>query len=96
LLRDKIEYSYYLGRIYDRTGKYNDAIENYQRAITLGRGTKYYFAANAAISIGQIFEDKKDYKRAGEYYNQALDMTGHQYQTDVDNQAKAGLKRVGQ
>ena len=96
LLRDKIEYDYYLGRIYDRTGKYNDAIENYQRAITLGRGTKYYFAANAAISIGQIFEDKKDYKRAGEYYNQALDMTGHQYQTDVDNQAKAGLKRVGQ
>ncbi len=96
LLRDKIEYNYYLGRIYDRTGKYNDAIENYQRAITLGRGTKYYFAANAAISIGQIFEDKKDYKRAGEYYNQALDMTGHQYQTDVDNQAKAGLKRIGQ
>ncbi len=96
LQRDKIAYYYYLGRIYDRTGKYNDAVENYQKAITLGRETKYYFAANAAVSIGQIFEARNDKKRAVEYYNQALDMKDHQYQTDTDNDAKAGLKRIGE
>ncbi|MDR3696117.1 tetratricopeptide repeat protein [Mucilaginibacter sp.] len=96
LLRDKIEFCYRLGRIYDKTGKYGDAILNYQKAIRLGAATRYYFAANAALSIGKIYEDKKDFKRAGDYYNQALDIHGHQYQTDIDNDAKAGLKRIGQ
>lgn len=96
LLRDKIEYCYRLGRIYDKTGKYGDAILNYQKAIRLGSATRYYFAANAALSIGKIYEDKKDFKKAEEYYNQALDIHGHQYQTDIDNDAKAGLKRIGQ
>jgi hypothetical protein len=96
LLRDKTEYYYRLGRIYDKTGKFNDAVLNYQRAINLGKATKYYFSANSAWSIGLLCEEKRDYKRAGEYYNQALDMKDHQYQTDIDNDAKAGLKRIGQ
>ncbi|HZY36735.1 MAG TPA: tetratricopeptide repeat protein [Mucilaginibacter sp.] len=95
LLRDKIQFCYYLGRIYDKTGKANDAILNYRRAIAIGKDTKYYFAANAALSIGRICEEKKDFMRAADYYNQALDMKDHQYQTDIDNDAKAGLKRVG-
>jgi tetratricopeptide (TPR) repeat protein len=96
LLRDKIEFWYRLGRIYDKTGKFNDAIANYQKAINLGKETKYYFAANSALNIGLIFEQKRDFKRAGDYYNQALGMHDHQYQNDVDNDAKAGLKRIGQ
>jgi hypothetical protein len=96
LLRDKIEFCYRLARIYDKTGKFNEAISNYQKAINLGKETKYYFAANSAVNIGLIFEQKKDFKRAGDYYNQALGMHDHQYQNDVDNDAKAGLKRIGQ
>src|SRR6185503_16813687 len=95
LQRDKIQYYYYLGRIYDRTGKTSDAILNYQRAMNIGKATKYYFAANAALSIGKIYEEKKDRTRAADFYNQALAMKDHQYQTDIDNDAKAGLKRVG-
>lgn len=95
-VRDETEYYYRLGRIYDKTGKYGEAILNYQRAINLGKTTKYYFAANAALSIGSLYEEKKDYKKAADYYNQAIDMHGHQYQTDIDNDAKAGLKRIGQ
>jgi len=95
LPRDKIQFYYYLGRIYDKTGKPNDAILNYQRAISAGKETKYYFAANAALSIGRIYEDKKDFKKSADFYNIALDMKDHQYQTDIDNDAKAGLKRVG-
>jgi tetratricopeptide (TPR) repeat protein len=95
LLRDKIQYYYYLGRIYDKTDKTSEAMLNYQRAINLGKSTEYYFAANAAVFMGKIYEDKKDFKRAGDYYNQALDMRDHQYQTDIDNDAKAGLKKAG-
>jgi len=95
LLRDKTEYYYRLGRIYDKTDKFTEAVLNYQRAINLGKSTKYYFAANSALSIGLIFEKKHDFKKAADYYNQAIDMKGHQYQTDIDNDAKAGLKRIG-
>jgi tetratricopeptide (TPR) repeat protein len=95
LPRDKIEYYYRLGRIYDKTGKFNDAVLYYQRAINFGKDTRYYFAANSALSIGQLYEVKHDFKKAADFYNQALDMKDHQYQTDIDNDAKAGLKRVG-
>jgi len=96
LVRDETEYYYRLGRIYDKTEKDAEAILNYQRAINLGKTTKYYFAANAALNIGRIYEEKRDLKKAADYYNQAIDMHGHQYQTDIDNDAKAGLKRIGQ
>ena len=94
LLRDKTEYYYRLGRVYDKTDKFNDAVLNYQRAINLGKATRYYFAANAALNAGMIFEEKKDFKKAADYYNEALNMKGHEYQNDIDNDAKAGLKRI--
>src|SRR5260221_10630947 len=94
LLRDKIEFYYRLGRIYDKTEKFNDAVINYQKAINLGKTAKYYYAANAAVRAGIIFEQKKDYNRAADYYNQALDMKDHEYQSSIDNDAKEGLKRI--
>lgn len=96
LLRDKTEYYYRLGRVYEKTGKPNDAASNYQRAIDLGKSTSYYYSANAAVRNGCIFEDKKDFKRAADYFNQALDMKNHEYKTSIDNDAKDGLKRINQ
>ncbi len=96
LTRDKTEYYYRLARIYEKTDRANDALSSYQRAINYGKATKYYYSANAAVSIGRIFEGKKDYKKAGDYYRQALDMKDHEYQNDIDNDAKAGLKRINQ
>jgi tetratricopeptide (TPR) repeat protein len=96
LLRDKIEFYYRLGRIYDKTNKPNEAVISYQRAIYWGKTTPYYYAANAALRIGNIFEDQKDYKKAATFYNQAIDMKDHEYKTSIDNDAKEGLKRVGQ
>ena len=96
LLRDKIELSYRLGRIYERTDKINDALINYQDAINLGKATSYYYSANAALTMGHIYEQRKDYKKAISYYQQAVDMKNHEYQADIDNEAKEGLKRLGQ
>lgn len=94
LLRDKIELYYRLGRIYDKLNKTNEALLNYQRAINIGKATGYYFASNAALRIGNIYEQNKDFSKAGIYYNQVLEMKNHEYQTSIDNDAKAGLKRI--
>ena len=96
LTRDKIQYYYYIARINDKINKNYEAVLNYQKAIALGKETSYYYAANAALLIGNIYEGIKEYKKAAIYYNQAIDMKSHDYQTDIDNDAKAGLKRVGQ
>jgi len=96
LTRDKIQYYYYLGRINDKINKNADAVSYYQKAIALGKETSYYYAANAALMIGNIYEEVKDNAKAAVYYHQAIDMKAHDYQTDIDNDAKAGLKRIGQ
>ncbi|HVV56067.1 MAG TPA: hypothetical protein VHC47_12105 [Mucilaginibacter sp.] len=95
LLRDKIIYYYYLGRVYDKTGQPNDAIVNYTQAINMGKVTSYYYAANAAFCMGRLFEQRKDNDKAAYYYQMALDMKSHEYQSSIDNDAKAGLRRVG-
>jgi tetratricopeptide (TPR) repeat protein len=95
LLRDKIEYYYRLGRIYDRLNRTNDAVLNYQRAINIGKKSRYYYAANAALNMGRIYEEKHDFKKAAEYYNETIDIKDHDLQGSLDNEAKAGLKRVG-
>lgn len=95
LLRDKTEFFYRLGRIYQKTGNLNEALINYQKAINIGKATRYHYAANAALEMGNTFAEKKDLNRAANYYNQAIEMTGHEYQTGIVNEAKMGLKRIG-
>ena len=94
LLRDKIELNYRLGRVYQLLNKYNEAIASYTKAIGIGRNSNYYFAANAALCIGNIYEGIKDYNIAANYYNQALSMKHHEYQNSIDTQAKEGLERI--
>jgi len=94
LFRDKIEFFYRLGRIYESTDKLNEAMVNYQKTITFGKSTKYYFAANAAVRMGKFFEEKKDFNKAAYYYNAALDMKDHEYKKSIDNEATQGLKRI--
>mgnify|MGYP003575254039 CR=1 FL=1 len=92
--RDKIEFHYRLGRIYEESGQLNEALVNYQKAIYLGKNASYYFAANSALKIAEISEQQKDLKRAAYYYNQAIAMKDHEYESSIENQAKERLKVV--
>lgn len=94
ILRDKIEYCYRLGRIYDEISKDEFALKFYQFAIDLGRDERYYFASNAALRMAAVYEKKKDLVRARQFYNTALNMRGHDYENSIENKAKEGLKRV--
>jgi hypothetical protein len=94
LLRDKLLLSYYRGRAYEKQNKFNPAIDNYQRVIDLGKNSSYYYAANAALSVGGIYEYIKDYNMAANYYHQALSMKNHEYQTSIETQAKESLERI--
>lgn len=94
IVRDKTEYYYRFGRTYDAMENDTAALTNYQRAINLGKTTGYYYAANSALLSGLIYEKKRDFKKAAEFFKLTLSMKNHEYQNSIDNQAKDGLSRI--
>lgn len=95
LRRDQIEFYYRLGRIYDESSRDSDAISNYQKAINIGKQTSYYYAANAALSIGGIYEKRNDKSKAAAFYKEAIAMKNHEYENSIETKAKDGLRRMG-
>ncbi|MFW0714510.1 tetratricopeptide repeat protein [Pedobacter sp. N23S346] len=92
--KDKAEFNYRLGRVYDGLNKDDQALVAYQASINQGKNLKYYFAANAAIQIGKIYEKKRNFVKAKEAFNTAIAMKNHEYENSIESQAKAGLKRL--
>lgn len=91
---DKLEYLYRLGRIYQELKRFDAAIQNYASVISQGMETKVYYVPNSALQLGIIFEERKNYAKARDYYNLCLSMKGHQYKNSLDSRAKAGLLRI--
>lgn len=92
--RDRTEYYYRLGRIFDELGKDESALNNYQQAVNNGKGLRYYFAANSALQMGKIYEKHKNYVKAKQFFNVAIQMKNHDYESSIETQAKAGLSRI--
>ncbi|RDC56775.1 tetratricopeptide repeat protein [Pedobacter chinensis] len=92
--KDKTEFNYRLGRIYDDLGKDDQALAAYQTTINQGKNLKYYFAANAALQMGKVYERRKNATKAKEAFNMAIAMKNHEYESSIENQAKAGLRRL--
>lgn len=96
LQRDQLEFTYRLARIFDKSDKKDKAIPFYEQTIKNGAAYEYYFAANSALSLAQIYEDSGDKIKATYYYRKTLSMHNHDYQNSIDQKAKAGLNRLGQ
>ncbi|POY35625.1 hypothetical protein C3K47_14610 [Solitalea longa] len=92
--KDKLEYSYRMGRIFDGMKDYDKAIQYYTQTINWGSGRQWYFAANSSLSLGKIYENQKNFAKAKQYYQLCLDMKGHEYKNGIDAKAKAGIKRL--
>ena len=90
---EKLEWVYRKGRIFDDMGKEEDAIDAYSRAIEKGSQSKTYYAARAALQIGFIYEKRRDFGRASQYFQKCLSMKEHEYKNSLDQKARAGLLR---
>ncbi|MEO7531100.1 MAG: tetratricopeptide repeat protein [Sediminibacterium sp.] len=90
---DKLEFAYRVARIYDDLDRTDDAIRNYMITIRMGQNRKEYFAARAALQIGQIYEKRGQKSLAISFYQQCLDMEDHEYKNSLDQRAKSGIAR---
>jgi hypothetical protein len=92
--KDKAEFYYRAGRIYDAMDRDDLALLNYQNAINYGKGLKYYYAATSALNMGKIYLKRNNTARAKASLSQAVDMKDHEYENSIEAQAKEVLKKI--
>ncbi len=92
--KDNIEYFYRLARIYHEKGDLSKAVLNYLKTIELGEEEMYYFAANACLNLGFIYETQNKNDLAVTYFNKAMSLKNTEYKNSINQKAKSGLNRI--
>ncbi len=90
----KLEYTYRLGRILHRMDHFDDALENYKLTISEGKTSSYFYACNAALQCGLIYEKEKEYDLSKKYFLLCLSMKPSNYKTSLHQKAETGLQRL--
>ena len=94
ILKDKVEFTYRAGRIFHEWGKPDDAIGYYYATIKNGADLPHFYAANACLQLGYIFEQEGNLDKAKYYYKKSLSYKDHEYKSSLQQKAKAGLNRI--
>lgn len=95
---ERAEFNYRMGRIQQRRSEADAAVPYFTRAIVLcaqnDETDKLSFGATAALQLGYVYQQKKDSKRARQYFQKALSYKHHEYKNSIDNKARAGLNSL--
>lgn len=92
--KDQLEYTYRKGRVLHGLKRYNEAIKAYEKTIAEGKNSPYYFACNAALKMGEIYERQMRYDKSKQAYRLCLSIDPDEYRTGLHQQAKSGLNRL--
>jgi len=95
VMKDQLEFTYRLARIYDKTGEWRKAITYYEITYKNGNSRPYYFAANSALNVAGIYEEQGEKEKAEEWLRKCLALRGHEYQNSIDQKAEAAMNRLG-
>lgn len=90
----QLEYTYRKGRILHGAKRYKEAIMSYEQTIIKGEYATYFYACNAALQIGKIYERQGNRQAARQYYKKCLTIKPDEYRAGLHQQAKAGLNRL--
>ncbi len=93
--KDKAEFTYRAGRIYQKLMQFDKAISFFEQAIKLTDGQEWHFGASAALQLGYIFQEKNQKNKAKIYFEKAISYKHHEYKTSIDNKARATLTAMG-
>lgn len=93
-LADQLEYNYRYGRIYRRLGNIEVASIFYKKCIEEGKNSQEQFAARSALELAEMYEENNQKSLAKQYYQICLSMKNHDFQSAIDQRAKAGLARL--
>ena len=91
---DKAEYWYRSGRIFQKVGQLQNAIEAYNKATILSKDKGFYFGATSYLQLGFIYQSLRNKPLATQNFKNALAYPSHEYKNSVDNKAKAALSEM--
>lgn len=89
-----LELDYRKGRVYHGMKDWSKALFYYNAVYHRGVEEGYYFACNAALQMGLIFEAQGQLEEAAVYFERCLDARAEVYQNSLHMAAKAGLQRI--
>ncbi len=92
--KNKLEYTYRMGRILHKLSRLDEALYFYQKTIRNGIDEPWYFACRSALERGIIYEEIGQYSFAEAAYEKCLSISPEDHKTGLHQQAKAGLKRL--
>ena len=90
----KLEYYYRMGRLLHGLERHDEAIQYYRFTIENGAGFPHFYACNAALQMGLIYEAKGDLANARSAFNRCLEIDPDEYRTGLHQKAKSGLARL--
>lgn len=93
-LEVKTELLYRKGRVLHEWGKADQAIFYYKQTIDQGGKLPLFYASNASLNLGYIYENKGNKPEALAAYKRCLTYKNHQYVNSINQKAKAGIARI--
>lgn len=91
---EALELDYRKGRLHHGMKDWSKALFYYNTVYHRGVAEGYYFACNAALQMGLIFEDKGQLEEAVICFERCLGARAEVYQNSLHMAAKAGLQRI--
>ena len=92
--KDKTEYYYRKARLAHRTNDLSAAKLFYQQTIDMTGNNAWYFAPNAALQLGYIYQASRDYVSARTYFEKALSYKKHEYKDSIDGKARSAIDQL--
>lgn len=92
--RDDAEYYYRKARLSHKMNR-PDVVELYLETIRMTGQESWYFAPNACLQLGYIYQSEARTKEATEYFQRALSYRRHEYKNSIDSKARSALAQLG-
>lgn len=87
----RAELLYRKARVYHGLEEMKEAESYYRQTIAIAASTELYYAPNAALQLGYIYQQANQPEKAKAYFRQALRYKGHAYKNSIDARAKLAL-----
>ena len=91
---EQTERIYRYSRIAHRQRDIPLAKKEYRRVIVMGSLSPRYFAANAALKLGEIYESEDSLTLAKSFYEKCLVLNFDEYKNSIRGKAKEALSRI--
>ncbi len=93
--KERLELYYRKARNEHQLGHIESAVLLYTNVIDEGSRQPWYYAANASLQLGLIYEMRGDKVKAETCFRRCLSLQYSEYRTGITQKARAGLSRLG-